>query len=155
MDVEGHGLSGGARVKIASYEEVVKDYRAYIELVMRSNIGVDYVTMGFSMGGAMNAHLGLLLQSEAAKGNGVALGFKGAIFMAPSVHNELKPPACIIALLRCCCLKICPDARPPGIGKYMPDKISRSQEHNDYCRNDPLQDPVVSSSGIAFVRMYM
>jgi acylglycerol lipase len=124
FDQIGHGRSGGARGRIARFEDFTDSLAVYRRLIETWQPGKPCFLFGHSMGGLIAADYLLDRRSE----------FRGAILSAPAVKSAGEITPMSILLVRTLSALL-PNT---GILQLNPDFLSRDPEVVRSYRNDPL-----------------
>ena len=133
FDIRGHGISGGQRGHIPTYNILLEDIISVIEQIKTESKQTPLFLFGHSMGGNIVGNF--ILRKNA--------GLKGAILSSPWITLEIKPPV-IEILLANLIRKIWPAmSRPTNLN---PEFLSHDKEVVKQYIEDPLVHSKITPS---------
>ena len=128
LDQEGCGCSQGERGLFSNWDFLVNDAEIFVDQGRERYSEIPFFIMGESLGGALTILLGLALQEREVP------AFKGALFVAPAVENDVEPsPEVTQALLQLA--KVFPHWYK-GMPHLPPEKVYRTQTGIDQSNDD-------------------
>ena len=128
LDQEGYGCSQGERGLFSNWELLVNDAEIFVDQVRERYPEIPFFIMGESLGGALTILLGLALQEREIP------FFRGALFVAPAVENDVEPSSEVTqALLQLA--KVFPHWYK-GMPHLPPEKVYRTQAGIDQSNED-------------------
>ncbi len=123
LDHRGHGRSGGTRVHVKRYQDLVDDFETFRRTVVARHPGLPVYLLGHSLGGQIALAYTVAHERE----------LSGLVLSAPALASDAVPAALVPVLS--VVSRFLPTVRPVGIDD---SKISRDQAVVDDYREDPL-----------------
>ena len=124
MDLRGHGLSGGPRCDVRSFDQYLLDLDIFFQIASRKANGRPLFLMGNSMGGLITTHWAILRQPQIS-----GLILSGPLLaLADGLYPRLRHLAAFAAA-------VVPALR---VTRIPFDRLARQSQVVDRFRNDPL-----------------
>jgi alpha-beta hydrolase superfamily lysophospholipase len=123
LDHRGHGRSGGTRVHVRHYRELIDDFETFRRTVVARHPGLPVYLLGHSLGGQIALAYTVVHERELA----------GLVLSAPALASDAVPQALVPVLS--VVARVLPTVRPVGIDD---SKISSDPAVVADYREDPL-----------------